>query len=107
MSPCVATTTTKPAQPNFKKVNKRSHGATANKVTGRSRFKGKDRNPHVSVSGHFSVAAISGNTASQPLLTRHTAVILETKKIESVTVSIFPTSVCHEVLGLDAMILVF
>ena len=32
------------------------------------------------------------------------AVILETKKIKSV--SIFPTSVCHEVLGLDAMILV-
>ena len=35
------------------------------------------------------------------------AVILEPKKIKSVTVSIVPPSVCHEVMGLDAMILVF
>ena len=35
------------------------------------------------------------------------AVILEKKKIKSVTVSIFSLSICHEVLGLDAMILVF
>ena len=35
------------------------------------------------------------------------AVILELKKIKSVTVSIVPLSVCHEVMGLDAMILVF
>ena len=35
------------------------------------------------------------------------AVILETKKIKSVTVSIVPPSLCHEVMGLDAMILVF
>ena len=34
-------------------------------------------------------------------------VILEPKKIKSVTVSIFSPSVCHEVMGLDAMILVF
>ena len=33
-------------------------------------------------------------------------VILEPKKIKSVTVSIFPQSICHEVMGLDAMILV-
>ena len=32
------------------------------------------------------------------------AVILETKKIKSVTVS---PSICHEVMGPDAMILVF
>ena len=31
-------------------------------------------------------------------------VIWEPKKIKSVTVSIFPPSVCHEVMGLDAMI---
>ena len=35
------------------------------------------------------------------------AVILETKKIKSVTVSIVYPFICHEVMGLDAMILVF
>ena len=34
-------------------------------------------------------------------------VILEPKKIKSLTVSIVSPSVCHEVMGLDAMILVF
>ena len=32
------------------------------------------------------------------------AVILELKKIKSVTVSIVSLSICHEVIGLDAMI---
>ena len=35
------------------------------------------------------------------------AVILEPKKRKSSTVSIVPPSICHEVMGLDAMILVF
>ena len=35
------------------------------------------------------------------------AVILEPKKIKSVTVSIVVSSIYHEVMGLDAMILVF
>ena len=35
------------------------------------------------------------------------AVILEPKKIQSLTVSIFSPFVCHEVIGLDAIILVF
>jgi len=35
------------------------------------------------------------------------AMILEPKKIKSVTASTFPPSICHEVMGLDAMILVF
>ena len=35
------------------------------------------------------------------------AVILEHKKIKSASVSIFSPSICHEVIGLDAMILVF
>ena len=35
------------------------------------------------------------------------AVILEPKKIKSVTVSIVSPSVCHEGMGPDAMILVF
>ena len=34
-------------------------------------------------------------------------VISGPKKIKSVTISIFPPSICHEVMGLDAMILVF
>ena len=34
-------------------------------------------------------------------------VILEPKKIKSVTVSIVPPSICHEMMGPDAMILVF
>ena len=34
------------------------------------------------------------------------AVILEPKKRKSVTVSTFPPSICHEVMGPDAMILV-
>ena len=35
------------------------------------------------------------------------AVILEPKKIKSLTVSIVSSSICHEVMGPDAMILVF
>ena len=35
------------------------------------------------------------------------AVILEPKEIKAVTVSIVSPSLCHEVMGLDAMILVF
>ena len=35
------------------------------------------------------------------------AVILEPKKIKSVTVSIVSPSICHEVMGPDATILVF
>ena len=34
-------------------------------------------------------------------------VILEPKKIKSVTVSIISPSICHEVMGLDAMIFIF
>ena len=35
------------------------------------------------------------------------AVILEPRKIKSGTVSTVSPSICHEVMGLDAMILVF
>ena len=35
------------------------------------------------------------------------AVILEPKKIKSVTVSTFPPSICHKVMGPDTMILAF
>ena len=35
------------------------------------------------------------------------AVIFEPKKIKSLTVSIFPPSICHEAMGLDVMIFIF
>ena len=35
------------------------------------------------------------------------AVILEPKKMKSITVSTFYSSICHEVMGLDALIFVF
>ena len=35
------------------------------------------------------------------------AVILEPKKIKSVIVSIVSPSICHEMMGLDAMIFIF
>ena len=35
------------------------------------------------------------------------AVILEPRKIKSVTIYVFSPSICHEVMGTDAMILVF
>ena len=35
------------------------------------------------------------------------SVILESKKIKSVTISIISPSVCHEVMGPDAMIFIF
>ena len=41
------------------------------------------------------------------LLRSPSAVILEPKKIKSVTVSIVSQSIFHEVMGLDTMILVF
>ena len=42
-----------------------------------------------------------------PWLQSPSAVILGPKKIKSVTVSIVSPSICHEVMGLSAMILVF
>ena len=35
------------------------------------------------------------------------ALVLESKKKKSVTASIFSPSICHEMMGLDAMMLVF
>ena len=42
-----------------------------------------------------------------PWLQSPSAVILEPRKIKSVTVSTVSPSICHEVMGPDAMILVF
>ena len=42
-----------------------------------------------------------------PWLQSPSAVMLEPKKIKSVTVSITSPSICHEVMALDAMIFIF
>ena len=42
-----------------------------------------------------------------PWLQSPSAVILEPKNIKSVTVSTVSPSICHEVMGLDAMVFVF
>ena len=42
-----------------------------------------------------------------PWLQSPSAVILEPKKIKSVTVSIVSPSICHEIMRLDALIFVF
>ena len=39
-----------------------------------------------------------------PWMQPSSSVILESKKITSVTASSFPLSTCHEIMGLDAMI---
>ena len=44
---------------------------------------------------------------AQPSLWSWSTMILEPKKIKAATVSTFSPSICHEVMGQDAMILVF
>ena len=65
----------------------------------------------VSVFNTLSMFVIAFLPRSKRLLTSWlqspSAVILEPKKIKSLTVSIVSPSICHEVIGLDAMIIVF
>ena len=67
------------------------------------------KNMFIAVSDFGAVIAFlaMGNYLLISWMQSPSAVILESKKINSVTVSIFPTSICHEVMGLDAMSLVF
>ena len=53
------------------------------------------------------IAFFQGSSIFFSWLQSPSAVILEPKKIKSATVSTVSPSVCHEVMGLDAMILVF
>ena len=59
----------------------------------------------------LSLFVIACHPRSKCLLTAWllspSAVILEAKKIKSVTVSLVSPSICHEVMGPDAMIFVF
>ena len=54
----------------------------------------------------FGIAFVQGASVLV-LWQRSSAVILEPQKVKSVTVCLFPPSICHEVMGPDAMILVF
>ena len=71
-------------------------------------FVGKVMSLFFNTLSRFIVAFLS---RSQHLLISwlqsQSAVILEPKKIKSATVSTFYQSICHEVMGPDAMILVF
>ena len=56
----------------------------------------------------FVIAFLPGSKRLLTLwLQSPSAVILKPKKIKSATASTFPLFICHEVIGLDAMMLVF
>ena len=55
----------------------------------------------------FVIALLPRSKHLKFMVQSPSAVILELKKIKSVTASIVSSSICHEVMGLDAMILVF
>ena len=59
------------------------------------------------LSGFFIAFLPKSNHLLISWLQSPSAVILEPPKIKSLTVSIVSPSICHEVMGLDAMILVF
>ena len=71
-------------------------------------FVGKVMSLHFNTLSRFVIAFLPRN--KQLLISwlqSPSAVILEPKKIKPVTVSIFTPSICLEVMGPDAMILVF
>ena len=55
----------------------------------------------------FHMMCITYKLISRVTIYSTLSVILESKKRKSVTVSIFSLSICHEVMGPDAIILVF
>ena len=57
--------------------------------------------------GEVSSEPSHSTILATPLWEKKNPVILEHKKIKSVTVSIFLPSICHEMMGVSAMILVF
>ena len=73
----------------------------------RHTFVGKAMSLLFNVLSRLVIAFLPRRNSFQFMAAVTTAVILEPKKIKSVTVSIVSPSICHEVMGLDAMILVF
>ena len=67
------------------------------------------KNMFIAVSDFGAVIAFlaMGNYLLISWMQSPSAVILEPKKIKSVTVSIVSSSICYEVMGLDAMIFIF
>ena len=57
--------------------------------------------------GHFNISPFKSKRLLIPWLQSPSTVILEPKKIKSVTISIVSPSICHEMMGPDAMILSF
>ena len=78
------------------------------RVLTRWTFVGKVMSLFFNMLSRFVIAFLPrGNCLKIAWLQSPSAVILEPKKIKSVTVSIVSPSICHEVMGLDAMIFVF
>ena len=71
-------------------------------------FVGKEMAPLFNILSRFVIAFLPRSKHLLILrLQSPSVMILEPKKIMSLTVSIVSPSICHEVMGLDAMVLVF
>ena len=73
----------------------------------RRAFVGKVMSLLFNILSRFVIAFLQGASILISWLQSLSAVILEAEKIKSVMVSIVSPSICQEVMGLDAMILVF
>ena len=73
----------------------------------RQTFVGKVMSLLFSMLSRLVIASLSRSKCLYFMLQSPSAVILGSKKIKSVTVSIVSPCICHEVMGPDAMILVF
>ena len=76
-------------------------------ITGYAYLVGKVMSPPFNTLSRFVIAFLPRSKCLLiSWLQSLSAVILEPKKMKSITVYIVSPSICHEVLGLDAMILV-
>ena len=82
----------------------KSHGQRS--LVGYSPWGSKESDPTERLHFHFHFFPMSKHLLIS-WLQSPSAVILEAKKVKSVTASIFSPSVCHEVMGPDAMVLGF
>ena len=73
----------------------------------RQTFVGKALSLLFNILSRLATAFLQGKCLLISWLQSPSVVILEPKKIKSVTVSIVSPSICHEVMGLGAVILVF
>ena len=70
-------------------------------------FVGKEMFLLLKTLSRFVIAFLSRSNHLISWLQSPSAMILEPKKRKSVTTSTFPHSICHEVMGLDAIISIF